>query len=300
MTKWTVADVGDQRGRTVIVTGANSGLGAEVSRVLAEAGARVIMACRDPGKAQVVADTVGGVTEVRRLDLADLSSVRAFAGGLDEDVDVLINNAGVMAVPRGVTADGFERHIGTNHLGPFALTGLLLDRIRGRVVTVSSGLHVLGRIREDLDGDRRRYQRWLAYGQSKLANLLFAYELQRRLEAAGRRVASVAAHPGVAATEGQRRDTSLQGKILAGGPAQTPAMGALPILYAATAPGVPGGACVGPDGFLQRRGHPTLVVSSRRSRDAAVAAGLWARSERLTGVTYDLHPTPASPLPARR
>ncbi len=257
-----------------------------VTRVLAEAGSKVIMACRNPNKAQAVADAIDGDTQVRRLDLADLSSLRKFADRLDDDVDVLINNAGVMAVPKGTTADGFERHIGTNHLGPFALTGLLINRVRDRVVTVSSGLHVLGRIRDDLHWERRRYQRWLAYGQSKLANLLFAYELQRRLSAAGRRTMSVAAHPGVAATEAQRRDTSLQGKFLAGGPAQSPEMGALPILYAAAAPGIDGGTCVGPDGFMQRNGYPTLVRSSRTSRDTILAAQLWERSERITGIRY--------------
>ncbi|RZS40727.1 NAD(P)-dependent dehydrogenase (short-subunit alcohol dehydrogenase family) [Herbihabitans rhizosphaerae] len=282
MAEWTAEDIPDQRGRTVVVTGANSGLGAQASRMLAAAGATVIMACRDPEKARDVADG-----EVRRLDLADLSSVRAFADGLDE-VDVLINNAGVMAVPKATTADGFERHIGVNHLGPFTLTGLLIDRVRDRVVTVSSGLHVLGRIHDDLNWERRRYQRWLAYAQSKLANLLFAYELQRRLSSAGRSTISVAAHPGVSATEGQRRDTSLQGKILAGGRAQAPEMGALPIVYAATAPGVDGGSYIGPDGFAQRNGYPTVVRSSRRSRDTALAAELWARSERLTGLTYPL------------
>ncbi|SHN47371.1 oxidoreductase [Cryptosporangium aurantiacum] len=272
---------------TVLVTGANSGLGAEVARVLAEAGAEVILACRDVDKASAVADTIDGKTEVRSLDLADLSSIHTFADELPRSVDVLVNNAGVMGVPRGTTADGFESHIGTNHLGAFALTGLLIDRVRDRVVTVSSGLHVLGRIHDDLNWEHRRYQRWLAYGQSKLANLLFAYELHRRLSAAGRTTISVAAHPGVAATEGQRRDTSIQGKLLAGGPAQTPVMGALPILYAATEAGV-AGTCVGPDGFLQRRGHPTLVRTSRRSRDTALAAALWERSERLTGVRYAL------------
>jgi NAD(P)-dependent dehydrogenase (short-subunit alcohol dehydrogenase family) len=159
--------------------------------------------------------------------------------------------------------------------------------VRDRVVTVSSGLHVLGRVRPDLNWERRRYQRWLAYAQSKLANLLFAYELHRRLAAAGRRTISVAAHPGIAATEGQRRDTSFQGKLLAGGPAQSPEMGTLPILYAATESGV-GGACVGPDGFAQRNGHPTLVRSSRRSRDTELAARLWEQSEKLTGVRYAL------------
>jgi NAD(P)-dependent dehydrogenase (short-subunit alcohol dehydrogenase family) len=287
MTRWTAADVPDLHGRTVVVTGANSGLGAEATRVLAGAGATVIMACREPDKGQAVAAAIAGDTDVRRLDLADLESVRAFADGLDGDLDVLINNAGVMAVPKGTTANGFERHIGVNHLGPFALTGLLVDRVRERVVTVSSGLHVLGRIHtDDLSWEQRRYQRWLAYAQSKLANLLFAFELQRRLAAAGRRTVSVAAHPGVAATEGQRRDTSLQGKLLAGGPAQSPEMGALPVLYAATAPGVEGGSCIGPDGFMQRTGHPTPVRSSRRSRDLALAAELWERSELLTGVHY--------------
>jgi NAD(P)-dependent dehydrogenase (short-subunit alcohol dehydrogenase family) len=278
--------VPDQHGRTVIVTGASSGLGAEVTRVLAGAGAKVVMACRDPDKARAVADRIGGHTEVRRLDLADLSSVRAFAEGLDDEVDVLVNNAGVMAVPEGRTVDGFERHVGTNHLGPFALTGLVVDRVRDRVVTVSSGLHVLGRIHADLNWERRRYQRWLAYAQSKLANLLFAYELQRRLSAAGHRTVSVAAHPGVAATEGQRRDRSLLGKLLAGGRAQSPQMGALPLLYAATAPGLTGGTCVGPDGLMQRNGHPTVVRSSRTSRDPTLAAHLWQVSERLTGIRY--------------
>jgi NAD(P)-dependent dehydrogenase (short-subunit alcohol dehydrogenase family) len=292
MTRWTAADIPDQHGRTVIVTGATSGLGAETTRVLAAAGARVIMACRDPGRAQ----PVRGDTEVRRLDLADLSSVRSFAAGLDRDIDVLINNAGVMAVPKGVTADGFEQHIGTNHLGPFALTGLLINRVRDRVVTVTSGLHRLGRISDDLNWERRRYQRWLAYAQSKLANLLFAEELQRRLAAAGRQTVSVAAHPGVAGTETMRRDRSLQGKLLAGGPAQSPEMGALPILYAATEQHITGGACIGPDGFLQRTGYPAVVSTSRTSHDAHLAAVLWQRSEVLTGVR---HASPAGGAPQR-
>ncbi|MHA6626008.1 oxidoreductase [Pseudonocardia sichuanensis] len=290
MTGWTAADVPDQHGRTVLITGATSGLGAEATRVLAGAGARVVMACRDPDAGRAVAERIGGHTEVRRLDLADLSSVRAFAEGLDGHVDVLINNAGVLAVPKGTTADGFERHIGINHLGPFALTGLLVDQVRDRVVTVSSGLHVLGRIRADLNWERRPYQRWLAYGQSKLANLLFAYELQRRLAAAGRRTVSVAAHPGVTATEGQRRDTSLQGRIVAGGRAQGPQMGVLPLLYAAVAPAVRGGDYVGPDGPRHRNGYPTLVRSSRAARDPALAARLWERSEHLTGVHYAIGP----------
>jgi len=288
--RWTAANIPDQHGRTIIVTGASSGLGAEVTRVLAHAGARVIMACRNPDKAKAVACAIDGDTEVHELDLADLSSVQAFGDGFHDHVDVLINNAGVMAVPKDSTADGFERHIGINHLGAFALTGLLINHVRDRVVTVSSGLHMLGRIRADLNWERRRYQRWLAYGQSKLANLLFAYDLQRRLSAAGRSTSSVAAHPGVAATYTQRRDTSIQGKILAGGSAQSPQMGALPILFAATAPGAEGGTCIGPDGLMQRNGYPTPVRTSRRSRDTALAAQLWERSELLTGVRYTIEP----------
>ncbi|MDG4825874.1 oxidoreductase [Asanoa sp. WMMD1127] len=294
MSGWDAGDVPDQRGRTVVVTGANGGLGLEVTRVLAGAGATVVMACRDVAKARSVASGIDGRTVVRALDLSDLSSVRSFAGGLGP-VDVLVNNAGVLAVPWGVTADGFERHIGVNHLGPFLLTGLLINRVRDRVVTVTSGLHVLGRIDDDLQWQRRRYRRWSAYAQSKLANLLFAYELQRRLVAAGRRTMSVAAHPGVAATEGQRRDTSLSGRILAGGPAQSPRMGALPILYAATVADVPGGGCVGPDGLFGRTGHPTVVRTSRRSRSPVAAARLWSRSEELVGARYDIVPLTAAP-----
>ncbi|NGO77011.1 SDR family NAD(P)-dependent oxidoreductase [Streptomyces sp. YC504] len=286
MTRWTPTGIPSQTGRTFLVTGGSSGLGAEVVRALCAAGAEVVLTCRDEDRGRAVAASVDGpAPEVRRLDLADLKSVRTFAETVAHPVDVLINNAGVMAVPYSVTADGFEQHIGTNHLGHFALTGLLLDRVRDRIVTVSSGLHRLGRIHsDDLHYEHRRYQRWLAYAQSKLANLLFAYELQRRLPADG--PLSVAAHPGVAATEGQRVDTSFQGKILAGGRAQPPAMGALPLLYAATAPGVEGGSCIGPDGMFQRNGYPEAVGTSGRSRDTAVAGRLWELSERATGVRY--------------
>jgi len=289
MSDWTATDVPDQHGRTIVITGANSGLGAEATRVLAKAGATVVMACRDPDRARTVAEPIDGDIDVRRLDLADLASVHAFADRLGT-VDVLINNAGVMAVPQATTIDGFEQHIGINHLGPFALTGLLINQIRDRVVTVSSGLHLVGRIGDDLNWQRRPYRRWLAYTQSKLANLLFAYELHRRLTAAGRHTMSMAAHPGVAATEGQRQDTSILGKILAGGPAQPPDMGVLPILYAATAPNLDGGTCTGPDGFLQRSGYPTQVRTSRTSHDPAQATRLWQRSELLTGVTYAIEP----------
>lgn len=282
---WTTNQMPDQHGRTVIVTGANSGIGAQTARALASAGARVILACRDPRLAEAMAAPVGGATEVRRLDLADLSAIRVFAHQLDEEVDTLINNAGVLAVPEGLTADGFELHLGINHLGPFLLTGLLLDRVRDRIVTVTSGLHRIARISPQLDPSPR-YGRWSAYGRSKLANLLFAYELDRRLKAAGRDIISLAAHPGVASTEGQRRDRSLLGAVLAGGRAQSPEMGALPILYAATAPEVDGGTCIGPDGRTQRRGHPTVVSTSRASRDRELARRVWERSEQLTGHPY--------------
>ena len=204
---------------------------------------------------------------------------------------MLINNAGVMAVPKGTTADGFERHIGTNHLGPFALTGLLINRVRDRVVTVSSGLHLLGRIRDDLNWEHRRYQRWLAYAQSKLANLLFAYELQRRLAAAGRRTISVAAHPGVAGDRGAAPGHLAPGKVpRRRARAEHPRSARCRCCTRRPRRASQGGACVGPDGFMQRNGYPTLVRTSRTSRDTALAAQLWERSELLTGVRYDLPP----------
>lgn len=289
MTRWTTADIPSQQGRTVIVTGANGGLGKEMTRALAHAGARVILACRDLDKGRAVSEAIDGDTEVRRLDLADLSSVRAFADGVDEEVAVLINNAGIMAVPKRTTVDGFESQIGTNHLGPFALTGMLLDRVRDRVVTVSSTAHQFGKIRSDMNWEQSRYERWLAYGQSKLANLLFAYELHRRLRAAGSETSSTVAHPGYADTGLQGRTESFQDHIMTIGNwilAQSAAMGALPILYAATAPDVASGSYVGPGGPAQVRGYPKIVKSNARSRDTAAADELWNTSERLTGVTY--------------
>jgi NAD(P)-dependent dehydrogenase (short-subunit alcohol dehydrogenase family) len=291
MAQWTANDIPDQTGRTVVVTGANSGLGEATARELAKHGARVILACRNLAKGEQAAARMTGAVEVRRLDLADLSSVREFADGIDT-LDVLVNNAGIMAVPQRRTADGFESQIGTNHLGHFALTGLVLPRLTDRVVTVSSGAHRIGRISlDDLNWDSRRYSRWAAYGQSKLANLLFAYELQRRLEAAGSPLRSLAAHPGYAATDLQTKTESIQDRIMAVGNrliAQSAEMGALPTLYAATVPDVPGGAFYGPNGFLQQVGHPHRVGSSKASMDTAVAARLWELSEKLTGVTFDL------------
>jgi NAD(P)-dependent dehydrogenase (short-subunit alcohol dehydrogenase family) len=290
MSKWTPEDLPGQSGRTVVITGATSGIGRAAAEELARAGARVVLAVRSTERGERVAAALPGTAEVRALDLTDLASVRAFAEAWDEPIDVLVNNAGVMAVPEGRTKDGFETQIGTNHLGHFALTGLLLGHVRDRVVTVASGAHRIGKIDlEDLNWERRRYQRWPAYGQSKLANLLFTLELQRRLAASGSPVRAVAAHPGWAATELQTRTANrlmdgfatLGNKLLA----QSGEQGAWPTLYAATQD-IPGGAYAGPDGPFEMRGHPHLVTPSSAAQDAETARGLWALSERLTGVAY--------------
>ncbi len=290
MTTWTAADIPDQSGRTCVVTGANSGLGAVIATELARAGAHVIVACRDTTKGEQAAAAMPGTPEVRRLDLADLASVREFAGGLGE-IAVLVNNAGVMATPKGRTKDGFELQIGTNHLGHFALTGLLSDRITDRVVTMSSVAHRMGHVDlQDLNWDRRRYHRWGAYGQSKLANLHFTYQLERRFARAGSARTALAAHPGYAATNLQSHTDSIQDRIMDVGNrliAQSAQMGALPALYAATDPTLPGASFVGPDGPFEQRGHPTIVRSSKRSYDEATAAALWTLSETLTGVTFE-------------
>ncbi|MDJ0396659.1 oxidoreductase [Rhodococcus sp. G-MC3] len=287
--QWTSKDIADQSGRRFIVTGANSGLGEVTARALGAAGADVVLACRDTTKGDAVARSIGARAHVRWLDLADLDSVRSFAHTV-ESVDVLINNAGVMAVPFRHTAQGFEMQFGTNHLGHFALTGLLLNKITDRVVTMSSGAHQIGRIHlDDLNYERRRYRRWAAYGQSKLANLMFALELDRRLAAAGSAVKSVAAHPGYASTNLQGRTESFQDSLMSIGNsflAQTADMGALPELYAATSPDVTGGTYIGPDGRSELRGYPTVVRSSGRARDRAVASALWDKSEKLTGVRF--------------
>jgi NAD(P)-dependent dehydrogenase (short-subunit alcohol dehydrogenase family) len=295
--KWTAADLPSQTGRTFVVTGANSGIGLAAARALAGAGARVVLAVRDPARGAQAAATIPGETEVRALDLADLGSVRAFAGAWEEDLDVLVNNAGVMATPPRRTADGFELQFGTNHLGHFALTNLLLPHLRDRVVTVSSGAHRMGRIDlDDLNWERRSYQRWGAYGQSKLANLLFTLELQRRLAEARSDLRALAAHPGYAATNLQSRtENPLQHAVMAvlnRVVAQSDEMGALPTLFAATRD-LPGGAYVGPDGFQEQRGHPTLVGRSAAAADPPTARALWDRSEALTGVAFPLSPAAA-------
>jgi NAD(P)-dependent dehydrogenase (short-subunit alcohol dehydrogenase family) len=279
--------IGDQHGRRFVVTGANSGIGAVTARVLARAGARVVLAVRDVEGGARVAGSIEGETDVRRLDLADLRSVRAFADGLDGDVDVLINNAGIMAVPFGRTADGFELQIGTNHLGHFALTALLLPRITDRIVTVSSTAHRIGRIDlQDLNWERRRYRRWAAYGQSKLANLLFTSELQRRLTDAGSSVRAVAAHPGYARSNlHNHTGSALYGVAMGIGNrlfGQDDRAGAAPTLYAATAD-LPGDSFVGPDGPAGARGRPTVVARSRAAQDSTVARRLWDLSVELTG-----------------
>lgn len=291
--RWTAADIPDQTGKTAVVTGANSGLGASIARDLAHAGASVVLACRNTAKGEQIARDIGPGARVEQLDLADLASVRSFAARTDSTVDILINNAGVMAPPRRLTADGFESQFGTNHLGHFALTGLLLEKLLAapapRVVTQASGAHRIGRINfDDLQGERR-YNNWLAYGQSKLANLLFAFELQKR--AAGTSLESIAAHPGYAATNLQfagpahwyeKATMAIANRVIA----QSADMGALPALYAATAPDVPGGAFVGPDQFFEQRGYPHLVTAAGKAYDQDAAARLWEVSEELTGVRY--------------
>ncbi|HSD78584.1 MAG TPA: oxidoreductase [Solirubrobacteraceae bacterium] len=290
--RWTAADLPSLEGRSVVVTGANSGIGRIAARELGRAGARVVLAVRDVARGEASAAGMPGAVEVRRLDLADLGSVRAFADGWEGVLDVLVNNAGVMATPERRTKDGFELQIGTNHLGPFALTNLLLPAIADRVVTVSSGMHRAGAIRlDDLNWERGGYQRWRAYGQSKLANLLFTLELQRRLDAAGSPARALAAHPGYAATGLQgHTGNPVQHVLMAIGNrllAQSEEMGALPTLYAATQD-LPGGSYVGPDGRGEQRGHPTLVGRSAAARDEATARRLWELSERLTGVAFPL------------
>ena len=303
--KWTAAAIPSLAGLRAVVTGANSGLGYETALALAAHGAQVTMAVRDTAKGDAAAQQIRAQApqasiEVRRLDLADLASIDEFAWLWREShpdgLDMLINNAGIMAIPRRETADGFEMQLGTNHLGHFALTGRLLDAIRpeGRIVTVSSQAHRMGRMDfDDLMGERK-YGAWRAYGQSKLANLLFVRSLAERLERAGSTIASVAAHPGFASTHLQAVAPEMKGrgwqvKIMDGVNkvmAQSAAMGALPTLYAATFPAIRSGDYVGPDGFGEQRGHPKLVGMNASARDDEAANRLWTVSEDLTSVRY--------------
>jgi NAD(P)-dependent dehydrogenase (short-subunit alcohol dehydrogenase family) len=292
MTTWSTSDIPDMSGRTVIVTGANSGIGRAAARALAGAGARVVLAVRDTAKGQTAAAAMGGATDVRRLDLASLASIREFAAAWEGQVDLLINNAGVMVPPLTRTADGFELQFGTNHLGHFALTNLLLDHVTGRVVTVSSTGHRFGEIDfDDLNWENKPYKAWRAYGQSKLANLLFTAELQRRLTAAGSAVLATAAHPGYAATnlqfKSERRALDLISAVGNRLLAQDENGGALPTLYAATAD-IPGNSFAGPGGIMEQRGAPKLVGRTDAANDAGVARRLWEVSEELTGVAFPL------------
>ncbi len=282
----------DLTGRNVIVTGANSGIGRAAAHRLAGAGARVTLAVRNTDKGRAAAADMPGETEVRELDLARLDSVREFAAGWDGEIDLLINNAGVMIPPLSRTAEGFELQFGTNHLGHFALTNQLLDQVSGRVVTVSSMAHRSGRIDfDDLNWERKRYSGWRAYSQSKLANLLFTSELQRRLNAAGSTVLATAAHPGYAATNLQfhsgRRALDLLSSVGNRLLAQDENGGALPTLYAALED-IPGDSYAGPGGFMEQRGAAKLVGRSTTAKDAEVASRLWDVSEELTATRFAL------------
>ena len=294
--KWTTQNIPDMQGKTVLITGANSGIGFEAARALAARNALVVMACRNLEKgenavSQILAETPDAQLELRELDLASLESVRQFAEDFLVEhtrLDVLINNAGIMAVPYGVTADGLERQIGTNHFGHFLLTGLLYDLLEhtpdARVITVSSYAHYLGKINFDDLNSEKFYQKWLAYGQSKLANVLFGYELQRRSAQNSGNPLSVVVHPGYAATNLQHTTWffSMLNPLIA----QSQEMGALPTLYAATSPEVKGGEYIGPDGFLAQRGYPHLARSSPASHNEEAARRLWQVSEEITGVSY--------------
>ncbi len=290
----------DLTGTTAVVTGASDGIGAVTARELARAGARVVLAVRNEAKARAVSASWTGRTEVRRLDLSSLASVRAFADGWDGPIDVLVNNAGVLQADTTPTQDGFEPHIGVNHLGHFALTQLLLRYVTGRVVTVSSDLHKRGRLDvDDLNWERRTPRGLQPYNDSKLANLLFTFELQRRLESSGSAVLSLAAHPGVSSTNLAVGSGGLLGRVmrpfisLVG---QDVDGGARPTLHAATRP-LAGGSYVGPGGPFELRGAPRLVTGSRQSRDPQLARDLWSRSADLTA-TEALPSSPVSTDPA--
>ncbi|WP_224333594.1 oxidoreductase [Haloprofundus halobius] len=303
---WTAADVPRLDGQTVVVTGANSGLGYQATRAFVHRGAHVVMACRDmergeDARRELTSSRPSGALELQKLDLADLGSVRTFAetfADIHDRLDILCNNAGVMAIPRSETADGFETQFGVNHLGHFALTGLLFDQFTGdgaRVVTQSSSMHEAGEIDFDDLQSEESYDKWEAYAESKLANLLFAYELQRRLDDEGiEHVRSIGCHPGYAATNLQYRGPEAKGSTVRKAAmavanatlAQSAEWGALPMLYAATED-VPGGSYVGPGGLMNMRGYPEVQESSERSDDEVTAGRLWRVSEELTGVEYD-------------
>jgi NAD(P)-dependent dehydrogenase (short-subunit alcohol dehydrogenase family) len=295
MTDWTINDIPDQTGRTAVITGANTGLGYETALALAAKGARVVLAVRNLDKGRSAADLIvrrnpGADVSLQQLDLTSLASIDEAASQLratHDRIDLLINNAGVMMTPRSTTKDGFELQFGTNHLGHFALTGRLLDRLQetpaSRVVTVSSMGHRFGRIHFDDLQSERSYNRMAAYGQAKLANLMFTYELQRRL--AGTNTIAVAAHPGGSSSELSRHLPGVV-QVIFRPLEQSTDMGALPQLRAATDPGILGGQYVGPGGFAEMGGYPKVVNSTKRSHDVEAQRRLWSVSEGLTGVTY--------------
>ena len=289
--KWNEKDIGPQEERIAIVTGANSGIGFETARLLAANGARVVLACRSDEKGREALARMEGAVEFMVLDLSSLQSVEAFAAsfaGKYQALDLLINNAGVMVPPFGKTKEGFEMQFGTNHLGHFALTArlfpLMKDRPGARIVNVSSGAHRMGRVDFDNLNSEKGYRPWPAYGLSKVANLLFTYELDRRLREAGAEVVSVAAHPGWTSTNLQK--TSAMAKLFSPLFGMKPLSGALPTLRAAVDPGVRGGDYYGPGGLGEMRGPPVKVVSNKRSHDGDVADRLWQVSEEMTGVRF--------------
>ena len=306
MSKWSIENIPNLSGQIVVITGANSGLGYATSEALAKNQATVILACRslekgEAAKQAILQESPGASLRVMQLDLSSLTSIRAFAEAYKQEYDtlnILINNAGVMALPHKKTADGFEMQFGTNHLGHFALTGLLVNRLQAtpnsRVVTVSSGLHRRGRLEFDNLQGEKSYDKWQAYSNSKIANLYFTYELQRRLAKAGASTMSTAAHPGYAATNLQQAGPEMSGSrvqkwfmsLANRFVAQSAEMGALPQLYAAVSLDVVGGDYIGPNGRNEMKGHPTKVRSVPLSYDEQIAAKLWQVSETLTGIQY--------------
>jgi NAD(P)-dependent dehydrogenase (short-subunit alcohol dehydrogenase family) len=303
--KWTAQQIPSQAGKTALVTGANSGIGYQAALELARHGAHVLLGCRDAAKGKAALDRLqreapGASAELVELDMASLASIRAFAAAFaarNIPLDLLINNAGVMALPhRELTADGFERQFGTNHLGHFALTGLLLPQLLAapapRVITVASIAHRNGKIDFDNLQSERSYKPWDAYGESKLANILFAKELDRRARAAHSTLISIPVHPGVSTTNifangpGDKSVKAIAVKLLAPVFMQADDAGALPTLYAATSPEAKGGEYIGPDGFMEMKGSPKVVQPRPNALDQAVAQRLWTVSEELTGVSY--------------
>lgn len=287
-TETVLTSLPDLTGRTIIVTGSTSGIGLATARALAAANARVVLAVRNVAKGTAIASSIPGTTIVRSLDLADLSSVRRFADDWNEPIDVLVNNAGISAPKLERTADGFELQFGTNHLGPFALTNLLLPQITGRVVSLSSQAERMGRLDfDDLNWNRTPYRESRTYAASKLANVLFTSELQRRLTAAGSSVTTAAAHPGLVATNIYEQTTGLAARLMVRFLAQSPEEGALPVLLAVTGD-IPADSFTGPERFMHMRGGAELIGRSKKASDADLASRLWDASERMTGVSFPL------------